>query len=127
MPVTTRLLSPEARCASYEFHLQSPSTSNRGSYLQSSHYTVTKQNFVKSSPANTQTNTVSSLESPLKSKVQTKISSTSTPLQKEASLKPANECVLRDGQWVETLPCISHHPNPSTRRTQTDYRGHQRW
>ncbi|KAG2128614.1 hypothetical protein DEU56DRAFT_915484 [Suillus clintonianus] len=99
MPVTTRLLSSEACNSAYECRFQSPSTTSfRRSYSQG---LESKRNtFVQSPSPNTHPpnnlNNATSLDSPSKSKVQVNKYPAPTPLQREASSKPADECVPRD-------------------------------
>ncbi|KAG0694652.1 hypothetical protein DFH29DRAFT_880557 [Suillus ampliporus] len=93
MPATTHLTSPET-CGSYEHQLQSSSTVQYKAPYQRPRLRA-KQNSTfetSPSPANTHPSlTGTSLDSPLKNNVQTKICPTSIPLQRAGSLKPADD------------------------------------
>ncbi|KAG2150874.1 hypothetical protein DEU56DRAFT_962412 [Suillus clintonianus] len=120
MPVTTRLLSSAADACingSYECKLQQPSaTSYRGSCLQGPRLGGKMHTtFVKSPSPHTSThppnNTVTSLEPLSKSKVQVIKHPAPTPLQREASPKPADEYVPRDDLRKRIIAAIRDPDN----------------
>ncbi|KAG0698051.1 hypothetical protein DFH29DRAFT_1003196 [Suillus ampliporus] len=115
MPITTHLLSPEAYNGSYEYKLQPPSTTSyRESFLQGPHVGGKRNTTFVKSPSPDTNNTATLLESSSKlskSKVQVNICPAPTPLQREASSKPADECVPRDDLRKRIIAAIRDADN----------------